>query len=118
MKQYFRTQLNTLTYHFEQKAQTLFIVFACVFATSFITYMFFVVSSLSSGFSYQHIRKDIRSAETRIAQLEADRIMNMKAVDLSLAKEHGYQDIVPSRYISQKDTRERFSLRTGKVHEE
>jgi ABC-type lipoprotein release transport system permease subunit len=118
MKQYLRIQSYRLAYAFEQKAKSLFVVFVCLFASSFVAYMFFVVSSLSSGFSYQHIRKEIRTVETKIALLEAERITNMKAVDLSMAKEHGYQDIVPSRYISMKDSNERLTLRLVKTHEE
>lgn len=74
--------------------------------------MFFTVSSLSSGVAYQQISKQIKNSESRIAELEADRIARMKSVDLSFARDRGFVEVSPTRYISKNTETERFSLRT------
>ncbi len=96
---------------YAQNARTCFMVMLAVLIASFAAYMFFMVSSLSSGFAYQQIRRDIANTESRIADLEAERIARMKVVDLAFAKERGFIEVSPTRYIASAASAERFTMR-------
>lgn len=73
--------------------------------------MFFTVTTISSSFSYDHVNKEVSNTESRIADLEAERIARMKSVDLSFAKDRGFVEVAPTRYIAKNSKSERFSLR-------
>lgn len=105
---------NVLNYWYAQNARTVFTVMLAILIASFAAYMFFMVSSLSSGVAYQQVRRDIANAESRIANLEAERIARMKAVDLSFAKDRGFIEVSPTRYIASNGTIEKFSMREAR----
>lgn len=112
MQQKYRTTTYALSYWYAQHARRTFMLTLTIFLVSFAAYMFFVVSSLSSGVAYQQVNREIKNTESSIAQLEADRIARMKSVDLSFARDRGFVEVSPTRYIARNDKAERFSLRT------
>lgn len=105
---------NVINYWYEQNARTTFTVMLAILIASFAAYMFFMVSSLSSGVAYQQVRRDIANTESRIANLEAERIARMKAVDLSFAKDRGFIEVSPTRYIASSGATEKFSMREAR----
>jgi uncharacterized membrane protein (DUF4010 family) len=105
---------NALNYWYAQNARTVFSVMLAVLVASFAAYMFFMVSSLSSGVAYQQVRRDIANAESRIANLEAERIARMKAVDLAFAKDRGFIEVTPTRYIASTAGTEKFTMRDAR----
>lgn len=104
-------KVNTLNYWYAQNARTVFMVMLMTLFVSFAAYMFFMVSSLSSGVAYQQVRRDIANTESRIANLEVERISRMKAVDLAFAKDRGFVEVSPTRYIASTAAAEKFSMR-------
>ncbi len=112
MKQKFNKTSHNISYWYARHARSTFLATSVVFSFSFMVYMFFTVSSLSSGVAFQHITSQIKSTESRIADLEAGRIARMKSVDLSFARDRGFIEVSPTRYISKNQSTERFSLRT------
>lgn len=105
---------NALNYWYALNARTVFSVVLAVLVASFAAYMFFMVSSLSSGVAYQQVRRDIANAESRIANLEAERIARMKAVDLAFAKDRGFIEVTPTRYIASTAGTEKFTMRDAR----
>jgi hypothetical protein len=112
MQQNIKTTTYNLSFYYMRHARMMFMTTAVLFAFSFLIYMFFTVSSLSSGVVHQQVSRQIKNSESRIAQLEAERIARMKSVDLSFARDRGFIEVSPTRYISENTQTERFSLRT------
>ncbi len=112
MQQKYRTITNNLSYYYAHNAKMFLLTVGALFLFSFIVYMFFTVTTISTTFAYGQISKEIKNSESRIANLEAERIARMKAVDLSYAKDRGFVDITPTRYISKNSQTERFTLHT------
>jgi uncharacterized membrane protein (DUF4010 family) len=102
---------KALDYWYDLHARTVFMVMLSILLVSFAAYMFFMVSSLSSGVAYQQIKREVANTEFRVANLEAERIARMKAVDLAFAKERGFIEVSPTRYIASADTGEKFTMR-------
>lgn len=109
-----QAKVNTLNFWYVQNARTVFSVTLAILVASFAAYMFFMVSSLSSGFAYQQVKRDIANTESRIANLEAERIARMKAVDLAFAKERGFIEVSPTRYIASAASTEKFTMRDAR----
>lgn len=106
-----QAKVIALNYWYAQNARTVFSVMLATLVVSFAAYMFFMVSSLSSGVAYQQVRRDIANAESRIANLEAERIARMKSVDLAFAKDRGFIEVTPTRYIASTAGTEKFTMR-------
>ncbi len=111
MQQKYRTISHNLSYHYAHNARRLFLTTAALFVLSFVVYVFFTVTTISSSFAYDHVNREIKDTESSIANLEADRIAGMKSVDLAFAKDRGFVEVSPTRYISKNAQTERFSLR-------
>lgn len=112
MQQNIKTTTYNLSYYYMRNARMIFMTTAVLFLFSFLVYIFFTVSSLSSSVVHQQISRQINNSESRIAQLEAERIARMKSVDLSFAEDKGFMKVSPTRYISENTKTERFTLRT------
>lgn len=105
---------NVMNSWYAQNARTVFTVMLAILIASFASYMFFMVSSLSSGVAYQKVRREIANTESRIANLEAERIARMKAVDLAFAKDRGFVEVSPTRYIAYAAATEKFTMRDAR----
>lgn len=107
----YRTLTSSLSYWYIRNAKRCVLSTFAVFLLSFVAYMFFTVTTISASFAYDHVNKEISNTESRIADLEAERIARMKSVDLSFAKDRGFIEVAPTRYIAKNSKAERFSLR-------
>ncbi len=111
MQQKYRTVTNNLSYWFVYNNRRCFLTAALLLMFSIVVYMFFTVTAISSSFAFDYINKEVKASESRIAQLEADRIARMKSVDIAFAKDRGFIEVAPTRYISKNSQSERFTLR-------
>lgn len=111
MQKQIRSTTIGLNYWYAQHARLCFGIVLATFIAGFAAYIFFVVSSLSSGVAMQKVQRQMADTDARIANLEAEHITRMRAVDIAFAKERGFVEVSPTRYIAQVDTAPKFSMR-------
>lgn len=95
-KVYYRAY--ALRTHYMGFSQPLFWALVAGFVIAVASYMFFTFGSVAKEFEYKRTADAIQASQAHIAQLETDRAMRSRAIDLDRAHALGYVDMAQVKY--------------------